>query len=67
MTEASVAEYMTTLLGFNPEGGSSELGTYNPAGASDILEDCLPELITADMFAGEVLGFGDTEQPSAME
>ncbi|XP_022086386.1 cilia- and flagella-associated protein 251-like [Acanthaster planci] len=61
MTEANVAEYMTTLLGFNPEGGSSELGTYDPTGAADLLEESLPELITADMFAGEVLGFGGVE------
>ena len=67
MTEANVAEYLTTLLGFNPEGGSSELGAYDATGAAELLEDSLPELITADMFAGEVLGFGGMEimeQPS---
>ncbi|XP_033628136.1 cilia- and flagella-associated protein 251-like isoform X2 [Asterias rubens] len=61
MTEAAVAEYLTTLLGYNPEGGSSELGSFDPTGAGDILEDSLPELISADMFAGEVLGFGGME------
>ena len=56
-----MAEYLTTLLGFNPEGGSSELGSYDSAGAADLLEDSLPELVTADMFASEVLGFGEVE------
>lgn len=58
MTESEVAEYITTLLGFNPEGGSSELGSYDAGGAADLLDDALPEQITADMFANEVLGFG---------
>ena len=58
MTEAEVAEYLTTLLGVNPEGGSSELGGYDPAGAQDVLEEALPEDITAEMFAMELLGFG---------
>ncbi|KAM9329614.1 cilia- and flagella-associated protein 251 [Gastrophryne carolinensis] len=31
MTEEEVAEYFTTLLGLNPEAGSSELGMQSPA------------------------------------
>ncbi|XP_072043906.1 cilia- and flagella-associated protein 251-like [Amphiura filiformis] len=58
MTEAEVAEYITTLLGLNPEGGSSEIGSYDAAGAAELLEEALPEQVTADMFTSEVLGFG---------
>ncbi|XP_033108511.1 cilia- and flagella-associated protein 251-like [Anneissia japonica] len=58
MTEMEVAEYITTLLGFNPEGGSSELGMFNSSNSADLIEDNLPEQITADMFAAEILGFG---------
>eukprot|EP00057_Strongylocentrotus_purpuratus_P009036 XP_011663510.1 PREDICTED: WD repeat-containing protein 66 [Strongylocentrotus purpuratus] len=64
MTEVEVAEYLTTLLGVNPEGGSSELGGYDHAGAQDILEEALPEEVTASMFAVELLGFGGAAEPS---
>ncbi|XP_077862113.1 cilia- and flagella-associated protein 251-like [Saccoglossus kowalevskii] len=61
MTEHDLAEFLTTLLGYNPEGGSSELGLYDPANAGDIIEDNLPESINSDMFASQVLGFGYDE------
>lgn len=32
MTEEELAEYFSTLLGLNPEGGRSELGNYDSAG-----------------------------------
>lgn len=32
-TEEELAEYLTTLLGFNPEGGRVESGSYDPTGA----------------------------------
>ncbi|XP_077995257.1 cilia- and flagella-associated protein 251-like [Glandiceps talaboti] len=64
MTETELAEYLTTLLGCNPEGGSSELGRYDPDHAGDVIEDELPENITADMFADEVLGFGYAPEES---
>ncbi|XP_071509123.1 cilia- and flagella-associated protein 251-like [Diadema antillarum] len=64
MTEAEVAEYLTTLLGINPEGGSSELGGYDATGAQEVLEEALPEGITAEMFAMELLGFGGGAEPS---
>ncbi|MGH0165093.1 UNVERIFIED_CONTAM: hypothetical protein FKN15_058644 [Acipenser sinensis] len=32
MTEEELAEYFSTLLGLNPEGGKSELGNYDSAG-----------------------------------
>ncbi|XP_071945536.1 cilia- and flagella-associated protein 251-like [Antedon mediterranea] len=58
MTEAEVAEYITTLLGFNAEGGSSEIGTFDSTNSVDLIDENLPEEITADMFAAEILGFG---------
>ncbi|CAI9535105.1 unnamed protein product, partial [Staurois parvus] len=56
MTEEELAEYLTTLLGLNPEGGSSELGIYNSTGAAELLEHEIPEEITADQFTVEILG-----------
>ncbi|XP_075424351.1 cilia- and flagella-associated protein 251 isoform X2 [Ascaphus truei] len=56
MTEEELAEYLTTLLGLNAEGGSSELCTYDSAGAAELLEQEIPEEITTDMFAAEILG-----------
>ena len=57
MTEYELAEYLTTLLGFNEEGGSSELHDFDPSTAGDIIEDNLPQDVTSDMFANELLGF----------
>ncbi|KAM4707122.1 cilia- and flagella-associated protein 251 [Discoglossus pictus] len=56
MTEEELAEYLSTLLGLNPEGGSSELGTYDPKGAAELMEQEIPEEITAAMFTAEILG-----------
>ncbi|KAL3856807.1 hypothetical protein ACJMK2_011524 [Sinanodonta woodiana] len=57
MTEYELAEYLTTLLGFNPEGGSSELHEFDTSEAGDMIDQSLPQNITAEMFASEVLGF----------
>ena len=57
MTEAELAEYMTTLLGLGELGGSAETGTYDASNASELLKEYLPENITADNFAAQVLGF----------
>lgn len=65
MTEYELAEYLTTLLGFNPEGGSSELHELDTAAAGDIIDQNMPHQINATMFAREILGFalfGDTPQ-----
>ncbi|XP_068100947.1 cilia- and flagella-associated protein 251 [Hyperolius riggenbachi] len=56
MTEEDLAEYLTTLLGLNPEGGSSELNSYTSTGAGELLEQEIPEEITADLLAVEILG-----------
>ncbi|KAL8180112.1 UNVERIFIED_CONTAM: hypothetical protein K2H54_007121 [Gekko kuhli] len=55
-TEEELAECLTTLLGMNPEGGSSEGVTYDPAGAEAFIEEEIPEEITATHFVAEILG-----------
>jgi len=55
--EEELAEYLTTLLGMNEEGGSSELQKFDTTGAADIIQDYIPEDITANMFCNELLGF----------
>lgn len=61
MTEAEMAEVMSTLLGIGELGGSAETGTYSASDAGEFLRAHLPENITADNFAAQVLGF-QTEQ-----
>ena len=58
MTEYELAEYLTTLMGFNAEGGSSELQPFDPTEAGDLIDQNLPHKVTGDMFANELLGFG---------
>ncbi|XP_064612327.1 cilia- and flagella-associated protein 251-like isoform X2 [Liolophura sinensis] len=57
MTEIELAEYLTTLMGFNEEGGSSELHEFDPTTAGDLLDANLPVQINAGLFAQEILGF----------
>ena len=57
MTEGELAEYMSTLLGLGELGGSAETGTYDASNANELLKEHLPENITADNFATQVLGF----------
>jgi len=57
MTEQEMAEHLSTLVGFNPEGGSCENKDLNIEAIDDILEKSFPETITAEMFAEELLGF----------
>ena len=57
MTEAELAEFMSTLLGLGDLGGSAETGTYDASNASELLREHLPENITAEIFAAHVLGF----------
>uniref|UniRef100_A0A8C5RWL0 Cilia- and flagella-associated protein 251 n=1 Tax=Laticauda laticaudata TaxID=8630 RepID=A0A8C5RWL0_LATLA len=54
-TEEELAEYLTTLLGFNPEGGRVELGSYDPSGSEDIIQEEIPEEVTAAYFTKEIL------------
>nr|XP_025040576.1 cilia- and flagella-associated protein 251 isoform X1 [Pelodiscus sinensis] len=56
MTEEELAECLTTLLGRNPEGEISEQGTYDPSGAAALIEEEIPEEITAEIFTADILG-----------
>ena len=58
MTEYELAEYLTTLLGLNEEGGSLELHEFDSSKAGEMLDQHLPHKVTAEMFANELLGFG---------
>ena len=64
MTEYELAEYLVTLLGYNSEGGSSELQEFDTSTAGDVISENLPHDITADMFANEVLGFSMYQEPA---
>ncbi|CAB1321877.1 unnamed protein product [Coregonus sp. 'balchen'] len=57
MTENELAECFTTLLGLNPEGGSPELGAFECDDAEDLLESEIPEEISMETFASDILGF----------
>ncbi len=67
MTEYELAEYLTTLLGYNPEGGSSEQQDFDPTMAGDIIDENLPHEMTAEMFSNDLLGFGMYSDVLAIE
>ncbi|XP_075034087.1 cilia- and flagella-associated protein 251 isoform X2 [Mixophyes fleayi] len=56
LTEEELAEYLSTLLGLNPEGGSLELDSYNCKDVAELLEQEIPEEITANVLAADILG-----------
>ncbi len=56
LTEAELAEYMSTLLGFAQASGSAESHSFDAKKASELLQDNLPKEVTAESFAGEMLG-----------
>ncbi|XP_067163443.1 cilia- and flagella-associated protein 251 [Apteryx mantelli] len=56
MTEEELAACLTTLLGMNPEGGISEPGTCDTSGAAALLEEEIPDEITAEIFTADILG-----------
>ena len=58
MSEYELAEYLTTLLGFNAEGGSCEQQEFDSTYAGDIIEENMAANINADIFANELLNFG---------
>ncbi|XP_043385177.1 cilia- and flagella-associated protein 251 isoform X3 [Chelonia mydas] len=61
MTEEELAECLTTLLGMNPEGGRSELGICDHSGAAALMEEEIPEEITAEIFTADILGLPTPE------
>ncbi|NWS51283.1 CF251 protein, partial [Chunga burmeisteri] len=56
MTEDELAQCLTTLLGRRPQGGGSELDTYDSSGAAALTEEEIPAEITAEIFAADILG-----------
>ncbi|XP_067673834.1 cilia- and flagella-associated protein 251-like isoform X2 [Haliotis asinina] len=68
MTEYELAEYLTTLMGFNPEGGKCELQNFDATAAGDLIDQNLPYTVTGEMFSKEILGFsmydGNSAPPS---
>ena len=67
MTEYELAEYLTTLLGYVDEGGSSELAEFDTEVAATAIETDLPRNLTADSFAQVVLGFNLHQPPITTE
>ncbi|XP_029618803.1 cilia- and flagella-associated protein 251 isoform X1 [Salmo trutta] len=57
MTENELAECFTTLVGLNSEGGGPELGAFECDDAEDVLESEIPEEISMETFASDILGF----------
>lgn len=58
MTEYELAEYLTTLLGLNAEGGSSELHDFDVSQAGTLIDTHLPHKMNGELFANQLLGFG---------
>ncbi|MBN3294386.1 CF251 protein, partial [Polypterus senegalus] len=56
LTEEDLAEYFSTLLGLNPEGGRFEPGYVDIEDSEALLESGIPDEITADMFTADILG-----------
>ncbi|NXL92783.1 CF251 protein, partial [Alectura lathami] len=56
MTEEELAVCLTTLLGRHPEGGRPDLDTCDPSGAAALMEEEIPEEITAERFTASILG-----------
>ena len=67
MTEYELAEYLTTLLGYVNEGGSSELAEFDTDVAATAIERDLPRHLTADTFAQIVLGFNLHQPPVVLD
>ena len=67
MTEYELSEYLTTLLGFNEEGGSCEQHMFDAANAGNIIVDNLPLNISTKTFTDDLLGFGFYESPDVLK
>ncbi|XP_069789381.1 cilia- and flagella-associated protein 251 isoform X2 [Narcine bancroftii] len=57
LSEEEIAESLSTLLGLNPEGGSSEFDAFDAKEASKLLNQQLPQEITSELFTYDILGF----------
>jgi hypothetical protein len=60
MTEAELAEHLSTLLGFNADAASCEptIGDDELPSIGDLIDKRLPQTITADLFTEHLLGLG---------
>lgn len=64
MTEGELSELLSTLLGIADLGGSAEVGPTSNENLISLLKTHLPEKISAEMFAIEILGFGTEGEES---
>lgn len=62
LMEIELAEYLTTLMGFNPEGGSIEEIDFSAVLALEEINVKLPEKFTANMFIQDILGLGPLDE-----
>jgi len=67
MTEYELSEYLTTLLGYNDEGGSCEEHVFDPTEAGSIIVDNLPIDMSTKTFTDDLLGFGFYQQPDILD
>ncbi|KAH9503911.1 Cilia- and flagella-associated protein 251 [Bulinus truncatus] len=65
MTEEELTEHLTTLLGFNKEGGSCEEEPFESEAAGAFIAETLPFDINAEILCNEILGFSMTVDPPA--
>ncbi|XP_027545287.1 cilia- and flagella-associated protein 251 isoform X1 [Neopelma chrysocephalum] len=56
MTEDELAQCLTTLLGRRPGRRGSGPDIYDPSGAAALIEEEIPDEITAEIFAADILG-----------
>ncbi|NXD77197.1 CF251 protein, partial [Halcyon senegalensis] len=61
MTEAELAQCLTTLLGRRPAGGGAAPDTCDPSGAAALTEEEIPAEITAEIFTADILGLPVSE------
>lgn len=67
MTESELAEHLSTLLGFNKEGGTCEEEIGKEPQVLDFVAENLPFDINAEILINEILGFSLTVDPPADE
>lgn len=67
LTDYELAEYLTTLMGFNEEGGSSEKKTFNADEASSLIDSNLPRAISSQTFVDKILGFSSLMEENVVE
>ncbi|XP_021268976.1 cilia- and flagella-associated protein 251 isoform X2 [Numida meleagris] len=61
MMEDELALCLTALLGRHPTGGRSDLDIRDPSGAAVMMEEEIPEEITAERFTAGILGLSIAE------